>query len=263
MKPSERKSLNSIIHRLTLITMKTYALFVIGCFFLLSTSSPAKIKNGYVDIQSAHGSLRSLKILLKDDRSLSVFQRLSLRNKMADLIEFISYYELTEKLLDQFKTISPALYHEIDTLKDFMGRPLDVYVKFVHEKEMPGGVAGTTNLNQDKDDRHRCLSEFGHHTISVRIAAVRKSLFLLAHEFGHVKYQVPNLASYLEYYSKIYLENSYKRKSMGHSDKDPSGRHAMDFTRRFRENYLTFVKQKERKIETHLALLQQIKDGLQ
>jgi hypothetical protein len=179
------------------------------------------------------------------------------------MIDFISYFELTEQLLDQFRTISPVLYHEIDTLKDFLGRPLDVYVMFVPEKQMPGGVAGTTNLNQAKNDPHACSSEFGPHTISVRIAAVRKSLFLLAHEFGHVKYQVPNLASYLEYYSKFYLENSYKLKSMGHSDKDPSGRHAMDFTRRFRKNYLAFLKQKERKIETHLALLQQIKNGLQ
>lgn len=34
-------------------------------------------------------------------------------------------------MLVQFKTIAPELYAEIDTIRDRLGRPVNVYVKFV------------------------------------------------------------------------------------------------------------------------------------
>src|SRR5688500_5831314 len=242
--------------------MKTYALLLATCF-LLTISAPAKIRNGYAtDIESARGSLRSLKILLKEHHSLSIFQRLAISNKIDDVTEFITYHELTEQLLQQFKSISPDLYDEIDTIKDRIGRTLDVYVKFVPEKEMPSGVAGTTAMDPDDNDKDACVSEYGLRTVSITISAVRKSLFLLAHEFGHVRYQAPNLEAYQQYYSKFYLANNYKFKSMGHNDKDPSGRLAANFTRRFRNQYLNVLKHRDNKLVSYLVLLQEIKDQI-
>lgn len=242
--------------------MKTYALLLAVCF-LFTISAPAKIMNGYApDIESARGSLNSLKILLKEDRSLSIFQRLTISNKIDDLTEFITYYELTEQLLQQFKSISPDLYDEIDTLKDRIGRTLDVYVKFVPEKQMPNGVAGTTAMDPDSNDKDACVSEYGLRTVSIMISAVRKSLFLLAHEFGHVKYQAPNLEAYQQYFSKFYLASTYKFKSMGHSDKDPSGRLAENFTRRFREQHVTFAKSNGNKMASHMVMLQEIRNQI-
>ncbi|MEX2231298.1 MAG: hypothetical protein WD824_04015 [Cyclobacteriaceae bacterium] len=238
--------------------MKTYALSITLCFLVCFTS-PGKIKNGYsTDIHGARESLRSINLLLATDKNLSIFQRFSMKGKINDLTKFITYYELTEKLLNQFRTVTPDLYFEIDTLTDRKGRNLDVYIKFVPEKEMTPGVAGTTNLNQDKNDPDAYFSEYGINTVSVRIAVVKKALPLLAHELGHVRYQAPNLADYMQFYTKFYLANTYKFKSIGHNDNDPSGHQATVYSKRFREKYLSFIKYGEKKIESHVALLQEI-----
>ena len=49
--------------------------------------------------------------------------------------------------------------------------------------------------------------------VSVKIWAVNKALFVLAHELGHVKYQVPHLASYINEYKKYYSIIMTRRKS--------------------------------------------------
>ena len=242
--------------------MKTYALF---CTLYLITifAASGKIRNGYArDIPGARESLTSIKLLLQRDKSLSTFQQISMRDKIQNLNHFITYYELTERLLDQFQRISPDLYFEIDSLKDKKGRSIDVYVKFIHEKEMPAGVAGTTNVTQDKSDPDAYTSEYGIHTVSVHISVAKSSLQFLAHEFGHVKHQVPNLASYMVYYAKYYLENSYRRKSFGHNDNDPSGKQAQEYSKKFHDRYLAFLKQGKKPIESHVVLLRDIRTQL-
>jgi hypothetical protein len=121
---------------------------------------------------------------------------------------YIAYYELTEQLLAQFRSIAPDLYHEIDTIKDDEGRSTDVYVKFMPEEEMKVSVSGTTNIAQAEEDGNAYHSEYGAHTVSVRIAIGKKSLGLLAHELGHVKYQVPYLVSYVKYYNMHYQDRT-------------------------------------------------------
>ena len=240
--------------------MKTYVLSIALCF-LVAISSTAKIKNGYgVDIKGAHESLKSIKALLEGN--LPLLQRTSMKMKMEDLIDFITYHELTEKLLNQFRMISPEVYLNIDTLTDKKGRSIDVYVRFVPENEMTAGLAGTTNLGQDKKDPDTYESEYGTFTVSVRIVIGKKSLHLLAHELGHVSHQVPHLAAYYAFYTKFYLANTYTAKGIGHNDNDPSGQQASIFLNRFRSDYLTFLKTGERKLESHVAMLQAIKQQL-
>lgn len=240
--------------------MKTYALLITLCF-VVALTSPAKIKNGYaVDIEGARESLKSIRLLLKGD--LPLLQRTSMKIKTEDLINFITYYELTEKLLDQFRMISPWMYLQIDTLTDKKGRSIDVYVKFVTEQEMSPGVAGTTNLAQNKNDPDVYESEYGISTVSVRVVIGTKSLHLLAHELGHVRYQVPNLAAYQQFYTKFYLAAAYKGISMGHNDSDDSGREARAFATRFRKDHLEFLRSGEKKLESYAALLQAIKRRL-
>lgn len=228
--------------------MKTYALLAMLCSFALCASN-AKIKNGYsLDIQGARESLKTIKRLLNEDTNLSIFQRMAMHSKVETLTEFIVYYELTDNLLGQFQTISPDQYAEIDILTDRKRRSVDVYVKFVPEKETTPGVAGTTNLNQDKDDPDGYSSEYGIHTVSVRIRAEIKSLHLLAHELGHVKYQVPNLAAYMQFYTQYYLANTFKIKKVGHNDNDPSGRQAWAYSEIFRKNYAMYIKSGKKKM---------------
>ena len=38
------------------------------------------------------------------------------------MIDYVSYCELTEKLLHDFKSIGPALYNEVDSIRDGIGR---------------------------------------------------------------------------------------------------------------------------------------------
>ena len=239
--------------------MKTYVLLA-ALWFLFTMPSPAKIRNGYaMGIESARMSLRNLRILIGNDHKLSVFQRLTIHDKIDRLTRFVTYHELTEDLLDQFRTISPDLYYRIDAIGDRLGRPVVVYVKCVPEREMPGGVAGITSMEGDKNDRDGCVSEYGGNTVSVKISAVRKVLFLLAHELGHVAYQVPNLQDYQQFYLAFYLAGTYSSESMGHNDKDPSGRLAHEFTKRFRAQYMDFLKRDGNRVASHLALMQQIK----
>jgi hypothetical protein len=53
---------------------------------------------------------------------------------------------------------------------------------------------GLSNIDNDQNDAHAYRSEFAANTASVVIAAEKKSLQILTHEFGHVHYQVQNLA---------------------------------------------------------------------
>ena len=231
---------------------------------LFSNPSSAKIQNGYsIEIDGAHASLKRLKALLAEDRSLSIFQRFAIRDKIDNLIDFIVYKEFTDRMLLQLQMISPELYYEIDTLRDGKGRSLQVYVRFVPESEMPRGVAATTNLEHAANDEDAYISEYGIHTVSVRVVAGKKCLALLAHELGHVRFQVPNLKQYLQFYTEYYLSNNYHRKSLGHNDHDPSGEAALDFTKRFRQNHITYLKINRVKFDSHLAMLHKIRKEIE
>src|SRR5690349_14026258 len=109
--------------------MKACVLFI---HLWLSTvfSTVGEIKNGYVDIAGARASLNSIRILLDQRNNVSLEERESMKRKRDRLIHYITYYELTQRLLTQFRDIAADLYNEIDTLKDSKGRPVTVYVRF-------------------------------------------------------------------------------------------------------------------------------------
>ena len=109
-----------------------------------------------------------------------------------NLIIYQSHYELTEELLKQFKHISPDLYNRIDSIRDAKGRFTDVYVKFIPREEASIMAAGITRMAQSDEDKDACFSEYGKHSVSVKIWISSKALLVLSHELGHVNYQVPN-----------------------------------------------------------------------
>ena len=234
---------------------KRYVLFLAVYFFALQ-SLMGEIKNGYVsEIEGMHESLKALNTLLHGDATLSVFQRATIKAKINKLVEYISYFELTETLLHQFKDIAPEMYDEIDALNDNTGQPVIVFVRFVSELEMQRGAAGTTNLNHIENDRNIYQSEYGIRTVSVKIASVTKALTLLAHEFGHVSYQVRHLATYVEYYSAYYQNETFNSKIIGHKSNDPSGNKAIEYENLFRQQYSGFLKNTSNKMENPLAFL--------
>ena len=124
---------------------------------------------------------------------------------------------------------------------------------------MQHGASGTTNIAHLESDKNIYSSEYGAYTVSIKIASVNKALLLLAHEFGHAKYQVPNLESYFNYYSAYYQNDTFRSSYIGHNSNDASGRQALIYENAFRERYAEFVKTATDKPGTPLALLQAIR----
>ncbi len=215
--------------------MKTYVLSVVINLFIVS-SLPAKIINGYASgINTAHDGIRRLSELIVTDSNLTITEQ----NRMKDYLnrnrEFVLYHELTERLLSQFRMISPDIFNQIDTIKDAKGRLVDVYVRFLPMEKIDGSVAGRTNMPLEIGDAY--MSSYGLHTVSVQVVIGNDALSLHAHEFGHVMYQVPNIATYREFYRVQYILRTADSEEIGHHNTDPSGQKAFEFQKRFRLKY--------------------------
>jgi len=230
--------------------MKT---FILTAIFIVSMPSlvSSKIVNGYEkDIATARTSLQSL-VALPDKRATK---------KIEAVRQYIIYYELTRILLDQFKIISPGLYHQIDTLTDFKGRPVNVHVKLGTPSLVGAGMLASTNVNQVIGDDHGYFSEYGQHTVSVKILTQKNSLLILAHEFGHVCYQVPNLAAYVDFFSRQYRDRHMRASYLGHKPNDRSGQCAADFERKFREDNFKFMRAVEIRFDSPTVIRDSIAD---
>ena len=230
------------------------------CFLLLMfgatmTSVYAEIRNGYaVRIVQLKESLASLKTVLEMNERSKVSSRRNLEAKIADIENKILYYELTEFLLEEFKTIAPDMYTDIDTIKDNKGRSVDVYVKFVPAHSTPVAAWGTTYMAQAEGDADAYMSEYGVNTVSVIIWTVKTSLVVLSHELGHVKYQIQNLASYAKYYTMQYGKGAGLNR-IGHNHGDPSGANAVEFEMAFRKRLTRYVSSSSHKVKSPFTFL--------
>ena len=233
-------------------------------FFILLLSCNhgfAEIKNGYEkDILIMKESLKNLTNILIENKNLSGIQRRKIESKAETLVNHISFYDLTENLLNQFKIIAPRLYAEIDTISDRKGRPVHVYVKFVPVDATKVKAWGTTYLNQVENDKDAYLSEYGELTVSIKIWIVPKALLVLSHELGHVKYQIPNLASYMDFHKKYYKDELSNY--IGHNPHDPSGKTAVQTEKLFRKEYFYFLKNTNEKIQNPVILLTKIRKSM-
>jgi hypothetical protein len=180
---------------------------------------------------------------------------------MQSLVNHVSYYELTENLLNQYKIIAPQLFSEIDTISDRLGRPVDVYVKFVPIDATEVKAWGITQVSQMENDKDAYVSEYGPFTVSIKIWIVSRALLVLSHEFGHVKYQVPNLATYLEFH-RLHYKDTRMLTFIGHSPNDPSGQSANHFGQIFKRTYANFLKTRNEKSQNPAALLAKIRKSL-
>ncbi len=224
------------------------------CIFLcLYAAAPVsvypEIKNGYEQEMTAHRmSLQRLCEILQMEKNLSRSEKKKLKLQIQRLMKFLTCYEMTEKMLDQFKEIAPDLYHHINSLTDINGCVTDVYVKFIPIEDASVQAQGTTSLAHSISDEDTYNSVYGDRTVSVAVCIAKKSLWILAHEFGHVSYQVRNLSSYIKYYRCHYNSASTNPNFIGHNIDDPSGKEAINFERRFRSafnNYYRYRKEKD------------------
>lgn len=219
--------------------MKATCLWIL-LLALCSGLASGKIRNGYAG-EEAKVSLKVLQAAVSS-RSLTSTQRHTFNARIRSLIDVITYYELTKILLQQFREIDPDLYQEIDCIKDRKGRPTDVYVKFVPHAKTQYQVLGTTNVCQSSADADLYSSEYGDGSVSVKVLIVSKALLVLAHEFGHVKVQVPTLAEYLSFYNATYRRNETELDLVGHDYNDLSGRAADACAKHFLSRYPNLFK---------------------
>jgi hypothetical protein len=238
------------------------------CFPLLIAvlySSPisAAVKNGYGHhIYEMRQSLKTLQAILDETDTLSAFQKGDIQKKIGTLLEYVTYHELTEQLLTQFRLIAPDLLNKVDSVRSKNGQPITVYVRFVSEKDMQHGAHGTTSIGHVANDTDLYASEFGPASVSIKIASVNRSLVLLAHELGHVFYQVKNLATYTALYTKLYQNETFNSTYIGHAGVDPSGVTALEFENIYRDRYSSLVKATGEKVENPFSLLATIRKNL-
>ena len=238
--------------------MKTNFLFLVSMFIICTVYG--EIKNGYENqISSARESLKNLSALRWTSHDLSHIQLREIKSKTQTVWNYIAQYELTENLLKQFQILAPDLYHEINEIKDSRGRSTDVYVKFILREHAVVQAGGITYLNQVPGDQHAYRSEYGERTVSVKIWIMDNALFVLAHEMGHIKYQVSNLSSYVEYYKITYPPAFTEPNYIGHNINDPSGLSALSFHKRFCHAYANSSKQRNNPQETPANLFRHIR----
>lgn len=222
--------------------MKNYGVIVI-IFLLAQNCAWAKMRNGYEkDIHYVRESLKNYNHILNTNKDLPSSDRRKMKARIAELLIYQSHYELTEELLNQFKYISPDLYHRVDSIRDAKGRFTDVYVKFIPREDASIMAAGITRMSRSDDDEDACFSEYGKHSVSITVWIFAKSLVVLSHELGHVNYQVPNLSTYTEYYRNEYVPSLTESNYRGHTGNDPSGRNASSFEREFRKDYFNYLR---------------------
>ena len=246
--------------------MKTLILIVI-VLSLFPQSAKGLIKNGYATkIQETRLVLKNLNNIISEDKrkhpksqkKLSARQRAKLKKTIKSLEQFIYYFEFTEILLEQFRSVAPELYYEIDVIVDGNGEKTDVYVKFVPYELMQISPRAIVYIGYKKNEFNVCHSEFGDHTVSVIVRVELNSLFFLAHELGHVKYEVPNISTYFEFYNKVYKYQNRSSNFLGHNSNDLSGKVANIYGKRFREYYKKYKKDNQEKLEAPMVLLKKL-----
>lgn len=218
-----------------------------------------KIHNGYESkLVAARNSLRHLHAMLCDDPKMSLLKKEKIRSEINTLVAFLSCYQLTEKLLMQLRMISPAIYNALDTITDKRGRPTDVYVRLVPPEKSGVPLQGVTVFSQASCDADANHSEYGDYSVAIKVWILDKSLLLLAHELGHARYVIPNLAEYCRFYARCYSNRKVSLSYIGHDVRDKSGKSADAFVRQYIRDKVAFKRASGTRPEPTFALLRRI-----
>jgi len=157
----------------------------------------------------------------------------------------------TDEILTDLKNTDNQLYNTIDNLKDKKGNIVDVYVKSDNNQGYDDGQYGKSEIKSSIEDDDKPSSKYdgfsnGRGTVTVTINSrnygQEDAVVLTAHEFGHLKYNVPNLVSYQKYWKENYREG--ERFGHGHRRRDPSGKSADEVLKRFLPLYRNYKKNK-------------------
>lgn len=236
--------------------MKKFYLFLLIAFFF--HPSFGRIRNGYEEgIENSRTSLQNLYMMLREG-NLTITEKLSLKPKVEKLVNYISYYELTDEFIRQFRIVAPIIFTELDNIKDKKERNTDVYIRLVSEDQARTSMVAASFFERMAEDEDANVSRYGPYSVSVDISIGENALFLLSHELGHIRYIVPNLATYFKFYDWNY-RNVTSINNMGHSANDPSGQYSHIFERRFLDEKKTYLRNGGKKPMSLFPLLTQIR----
>ena len=158
-----------------------------------------------------------------------------LKDLQKQLVLNLKSQEKVDQLFATIISVDPELYYALDTIRDELGNQTDIFVEADQSLfRRTRGVYGITNIDQCSCHPGIYQSKFGKKTVSVIIDAHFRSLQALVHEFGHVRYQVANLRSYIEFYRDHYSKDD---KEKGHLPHDPSHRAVVDTVEVFRKKW--------------------------
>ena len=231
----------------TLMILSSYALF-------------AEIRNGYeAELHSAIAKLQQLSTRLSSDKKLSLLEKQIIRSEIKKVTDIISHYELTRQLINQFRIVSPVIYSEMDTISDKRNRPTDIFIKLIPYEYSRVQLMAASFFRQSPRDRDASFSEYGEHSVSVNICIGQNTLQLLSHELGHIRYVVPNLATYASFYMRYYQKEIADFSCVGHSPFDESGKTAMSFEQRFRADLAYYLINGGMKFESTASLIERIR----
>lgn len=161
--------------------------------------------------------------------------------------------------MNQLATISPALYNEMDCLRDKRGRVTDIYVKLIPAEKASTPLIGATFFAKAGTDEDAHNSEYGEHSVSIKILCVSNALQLLYHELGHVNYVVPNLSEYVKFYRLCYADRHLSPHQTGHHSRDLSGKEAKAFESRYHNDYSHYLQFGGPRLDSVPTLMQRIK----
>ena len=203
----------------------------------------AQIKNGYDhEVIEAQKKMNHLREIAKN--TLNKVQRKRLKKNLkatrAAAKKIRENHAKTQELIEMFRMIDPGLYHEINTIKDCEGNDTHVYIKVVDE--LKSGLVGATNVNQSVENPNVYSSEYGDHTVSVKIRYrfLKEAMITLVHELGHVRYQVPHLAEYTAFYKEVYQDTNL----IGHLSNDPSHHAVKETLKTFKASWSEYNRER-------------------
>lgn len=221
---------------------------------IIAFQSYAEIKNGYKSgVDAATRSLIQLNKLYASSDARPLEKRKLLKAINSHKAFFSNYY-VTQELLKRFRLIAPDMYDELDNIKNSDGQKIDVFVKFICPKDAAIQAEGLTNIALALG-KNSYTSEYGDDTVSVIVWITARSLVVLAHEFGHVKYQVANLQLYYKFYKENYLTRICDPNFLGHDTNDLSGQSAFKFESKFKQTYHSFIKKSREEHGTASTLM--------
>lgn len=208
-----------------------------------------------IDRRSKQQSIDNVQSTINDPNTSKTDKEVAqniLRSLLSELDEININLKRTDEVISDLKGADISLFNELNNLTDANGDKVDVYLKTINSFGEETGVYGDNSIASLSSNPNKPTSAYdqysnGRGTVLVRVNSRRygseDAVVLTAHELGHVKYNVPHLASYIKFFKENYDPNVPGEK--GHRSDDPSGKSVDRVLKEFMPLYKQYKKSKK------------------